>query len=86
MLAGHSNEIERSAVRAVCLAPSGQRSWPTRPGTDPVAAQDLPIERVFAWEDKFRRLRLRFERISELHYAFKTLAYTTINLRRYHCS
>src|ERR1700712_5779182 len=30
------------------------------------------IERVFAWEDKFRRLLLRFERISGLHYAFKT--------------
>src|SRR6202012_2436714 len=41
------------------------------------------IERVFAWEDKFRRLLLRFERISGVHYAFKTLAYTMINLRRY---
>ncbi len=30
-------------------------------------------ERVFAWEDKFRRL-MRFERISALHYAFKSLA------------
>jgi hypothetical protein len=26
------------------------------------------IERVFAWEDKFRRLMLRFERISGVHY------------------
>src|ERR1700759_1663544 len=41
------------------------------------------IERVFAWEDKFRRLLLRFERLSQLHDAFKTLAYTMINLR--HC-
>jgi transposase len=41
------------------------------------------IERVFAWEDKFRRLPLCFERISGLHYAFKTLAYTMINLRHY---
>ena len=41
------------------------------------------IERVFAWEDKFRRRQLRFERISGLHYAFKTLAYTMINLRHY---
>ena len=41
------------------------------------------IERVFAWEDKFRRLLLRFERVSEVHYAFKTLAYTMINLRHY---
>ncbi|CAE6832946.1 hypothetical protein R75465_06362 [Paraburkholderia aspalathi] len=41
------------------------------------------IERVFAWEDKFRRLLLRFERITDVHYAFKTLAYTMINLRHY---
>ena len=42
------------------------------------------IERVFTWEDKFRRLLLRFERLSPVHYAFKTLAYTMINLR-HHC-
>lgn len=42
------------------------------------------IERVFAWSDKFRRLLLRFERISQLHYAMKSLAYTMINLR-YFC-
>jgi transposase len=41
------------------------------------------IERVFGWEDKFRRLLLRFERLSELHYAFKALAYTMINLRHF---
>ncbi|SMG62067.1 transposase [Cedecea sp. NFIX57] len=41
------------------------------------------IERVFAWEDKFRRLLLRFKRRSEVHYAFKTLAYTLINLRHF---
>lgn len=41
------------------------------------------IERVFGWEDKFRRLLLRFERLSELHYAFKVLAYTMINLRHF---
>ena len=41
------------------------------------------IERVFAWEDKFRRLLLRFDRLSQVHHAFKTLAYTLINLRHY---
>src|SRR5271170_3713498 len=41
------------------------------------------IERVFGWEDKFRRLLLRFERLSKLHYAFKTLTYTMINLRHF---
>lgn len=41
------------------------------------------IERVFGWEDKFKRLLLRFERISGLHYALKSLAYTMINLRHF---
>ena len=41
------------------------------------------IERVFGWEDKFRHLLLRFERLSELHYAFKSLAYAMINLRHF---
>ena len=41
------------------------------------------IERVFAWEDQFRRLLMRFERISKLHYALKTVAYTMINLRHF---
>lgn len=41
------------------------------------------IERVFAWEDKFKRLLMRFEFISEIHYGFKSLAYTMINLRHF---
>ncbi len=43
------------------------------------------IERVFAWEDKFKRLLLRFEHISLHHFGFKLLAYTMINLRHF-CS
>lgn len=38
------------------------------------------IERVFAWEDKFKRLLLRFERISAHHYAMKYIAFAMINL------
>ena len=41
------------------------------------------IERVFAWEDKFKRLLMRFEFISEIHYGLKCLAYTLINLRHF---
>jgi len=33
---------------------------------------------------KFRRLLLQFERISQVHYTLKTLAYSMINLR-HHC-
>jgi len=39
------------------------------------------VERVFAWEDKFKRLLMRFERISNHHFGFKLLAYAMINLR-----
>ena len=41
------------------------------------------IERVFAWEDKFKRLLLRFECKSIHHYAMKLLAYSMINLRHF---
>ena len=41
------------------------------------------IEPMFAWEDKLRRLLLRFECIRGVHYAFKALACTMINLQHY---
>ena len=43
------------------------------------------IERVFAWEDKFKRLLMRFEHISLHHFGLKLLAYTMINLRHFCC-
>jgi transposase len=45
------------------------------------AERFFTVERVFAWEDKFKRLLLRFERISFHHFGMKLLAYTMINLR-----
>jgi hypothetical protein len=41
------------------------------------------IERVFAWEDKFKRLLLRSPHISAHHFCLKLLAYTMINLRHF---
>jgi hypothetical protein len=45
-----------------------------KPFFDPEIFQErfYTIERVFAWEDKFKRLLLRFERISQLHYTLKS--------------
>jgi hypothetical protein len=40
-------------------------------------------ERTFAWEDKFKRLLLRFDRIQQRHYGMKLLAYTLIKLRKF---
>jgi transposase len=41
------------------------------------------IERAFAWEDKFKRLLMRFERISANHFGMKLIAYAMINLRSF---
>jgi hypothetical protein len=41
------------------------------------------VERTFAWEDKFKRSLLRFERIQQRHYGMKLVAYTWINLREF---
>ena len=41
------------------------------------------VERTFAWKDKFRRLLIRFEPISARFQAFKLIAYTLINLRKF---
>jgi Transposase DDE domain len=43
----------------------------------------MHVERTFAWEDKFKRLLLRFERIQQRHYGMKLMAYTLINLREF---
>jgi transposase len=41
------------------------------------------VERTFAWEDKFKRRLLRFERIQQRHYGMQVMAYTLINLRAF---
>jgi transposase len=43
------------------------------------------VDRTFAWEEKFKRLLLRFEHSQQRHYGMKLLAYTLINLREF-CS
>ena len=41
------------------------------------------VERTFAWEDKFKRLLLRFEHIQQRHYGMKLMAYTLIHVRHF---
>src|SRR5713101_371931 len=48
-----------------------------------IHALRLHVERTFAWEDKFKRLLLRFEHIQQRHYGMKLMAYTLINLRAF---
>jgi hypothetical protein len=41
------------------------------------------VDRTFAWEDKFKRLLLRFAHLQQRHVAMKWLAYTLINMREF---
>jgi hypothetical protein len=41
------------------------------------------IDRTFAWEDKFKRLLLRFEHLQQRHVGMKLMAYTLINMREF---
>lgn len=79
--------FNRGMVPNIPDNPRGRRTSKRgrKPIFDPAIVQErfYTIERVFAWEDKFRRLLMRFERISKLHYALKTLAYTMVNLRHF---
>ncbi len=43
----------------------------------------MRVERTLAWEDKFKRRRLRFERMQQRHYGMKLMAYTLLNLREF---
>jgi hypothetical protein len=48
-----------------------------------IHALRMRVERTFAWEDKCKRLLLRFEHIQQRHYGMKLMAYTLINLREF---
>ena len=39
------------------------------------------VDRTFAWEDKFKRLLLRFEHLQQRHFGMKLMAYALINVR-----
>jgi transposase len=48
-----------------------------------IHALRMRVECTFAWEDKCKRLLLRFECIQQWHYGMKLLAYTMIDLRAF---
>jgi len=41
------------------------------------------VERMFSWEDKFRRALIRFEKISRHYFGIKLIVYSMINLRHF---
>ena len=43
--------------------------------------QRFTIERIFAWQDTYRKLVTRYEKLESTHTGFKYLAYAVMNLR-----
>jgi hypothetical protein len=41
------------------------------------------VDRTFAWEDRFKRLLLRFACIQLRHFGMKLMAYTLLNVREF---
>lgn len=41
----------------------------------------INIERCFAWQDTYRKLVIRYEKLKATHLGFKHLAYSMINFR-----
>lgn len=48
---------------------------------EPIYKKRFPIERTFAWQDTYRKLVTRYEKLEATHLGFKHLAYSMINLR-----
>lgn len=48
---------------------------------DEIYKERFRIERVFAWQDTYRKLVTRYERLESIHNGFKYLAYAMVNLR-----
>ena len=57
----------------------GRKRW----FNEAMHALRMRVERPLAWEDKFKRLLLRFERVQQRHYGMKLIAYTLISLREF---
>jgi len=55
----------------------------TRVCNEAIQALRLHVERTCAWEDQFKRLRLRFERMQPRHDGIKLMASTLSNLRAF---
>ncbi len=48
---------------------------------EPIYKQRFAIERTFAWQDTYRKLTTRYEKLEATHTGFKYLVYSLINLR-----
>jgi transposase len=78
--------LQKSTSTSVSSMVTGPTPWPKkgrRLFNAAVYALRMRVERTFTWEDKFKRLLLRLERIQQRHYGMKLMAYTLINLQAF---
>src|SRR2546421_3631818 len=89
---GFDSRANRKCIFNAGLIPNIKENPRNRPRTkrgrkrffnEAIHALRMRVEGTLAWEDKFKRLLLRFERIQQRHYGMKVLAYTLINLRKF---
>ncbi len=92
LAAGFARKATRQAVFTAGLKPHSKETPRTRPKPTRgrqrffAAALDkrrFTVERPFAWEENFTRLRLRFETHPSHHLGFKLLAFPLLNLREF---
>ena len=92
--AGFDSEANRVTIRGQGLIPvihPVKRSTYTQERIDrifeefepyrEIYRQRVAIERSFAWEDVYRKLAIRYEKLQCTHLGFKYLGYSMINLR-----
>jgi hypothetical protein len=48
---------------------------------DNIYKERFKIERTFAWQDTYRKLSMRYEKLECIHTGFRYLAYSVMNLR-----
>ena len=84
---GFDSKANRKAIFNAGMIPNMKQNAHNRKATKrgrtrlfnaAIDALRMRVERTFAWEDKFKRLLLRFERIQQWHYGMKVMAYTLI--------
>lgn len=92
--AGFDTEVNRTTIRGQGLIPiikHNRRGIRNPQKLEELLALDdeqhetykerYRIERCFAWEDVYRRLVTRYEKLPVMHRGFKELAYSMVNLR-----
>jgi hypothetical protein len=89
---GFDSTHNRTCIFNAGMIPNSKENPRNRKGTKrgrkrlfnaAIHALRMRVERTFAWEDKCKRLLVRFERIQQRHYGMKLLGYTMINLRAF---